>query len=119
MDGINAAVIAYGQTGSGKTYTMMGGDIGQGGERDFVSVDRKGIIPRMMDDVFEHVANAPPHIQYDVRLSYVEVYMEKVQDLITPRQDELKIQQDANMGLYVLNATEVPVHSLEEARVPT
>jgi len=64
MNGINAAVIAYGQTGAGKTYTMMGGDIGQGGERDFLSPDRKGIIPRMMEDVFETVRSAPPHIEY-------------------------------------------------------
>jgi len=69
MEGINAAVIAYGQTGSGKTYTMMGGDIGMGGERDFISADRKGIIPRMMEDVFAIASSAPPHIDYDIRLS--------------------------------------------------
>jgi len=40
--------------------------------------------------------------------------MEKIQDLIAPRQEELKIQQDQNMGLYVLNATEVPVGTLDE-----
>ena len=43
-----------------------------------------------------------------------QVYMERVQDLITPRHQELIIQQDANMGLYVLNATEVPVASTNE-----
>lgn len=118
MNGINAAVIAYGQTGSGKTYTMMGGDIGEGGERDFLSPIRKGIIPRMMEDIFDNVQSAPAHIEYDVRMSYVEVYMEKIQDLIQPRQEDLKIQQDRNMGLYVLNATEVPVATLDEVDNP-
>lgn len=44
----------------------------------------------------------------------MEVYKERVQDLITPRAEDLKIQQDADMGLWVMNATQVPVGSLEE-----
>ncbi len=42
----------------------------------------KGIIPRVMEEIFFQVAQAPPHIQIDVCASYLEIYMEKTRDLL-------------------------------------
>jgi hypothetical protein len=48
MRGINGTVFAYGQTGTGKTYSMIG---------DSSTEDKKGIIPRALQDVFEEINN--------------------------------------------------------------
>ena len=75
--------MAYGQTSSGKTFTMMGDDM---------SVDsRRGIIPRMVDTVFEKINEASQHIEFTVKVAYMEIYMEKVRDLLNPIQDNLTV----------------------------
>ena len=68
--------MAYGQTSSGKTYTMMGDDMS--------TESRRGIIPRMVDTVFDKINEASTHIEFTVKVAYMEIYMEKVRDLLNP-----------------------------------
>jgi kinesin family protein 5 len=42
----------------------------------------KGIIPRMVDNVFDHIMKSPEHLEYRLRISIVEIYMEKIRDLL-------------------------------------
>ncbi|KAG0259380.1 hypothetical protein DFQ27_004080, partial [Actinomortierella ambigua] len=74
INGYNGTVFAYGQTGSGKTFTMMGPSIDD--------EDLKGIIPRIVDQIFASILASPSTMEYTVKVSYMEIYMEKIRDLL-------------------------------------
>lgn len=74
LNGYNGTIFAYGQTGSGKTYTMMGSDI--------ADEKRRGIIPRITDQIFTSIMESPPTEEYLVKVSYMEIYMERIRDLL-------------------------------------
>ncbi|KDE06743.1 kinesin heavy chain [Microbotryum lychnidis-dioicae p1A1 Lamole] len=93
MDGYNGTVFAYGQTGSGKSHTMMGPDI----DND----DMKGIIPRITEQIFQSIMASPGNIEYLVKVSYMEIYMERIRDLLAPQNDNLPIHEDKAHGVYV------------------
>lgn len=65
LKGYNATLFAYGQTGSGKTYTM-----GTCSMENF-SDTNCGIVPRMVEDIFEKMPSFP--YDYTVRVSFLEV----------------------------------------------
>ena len=67
LKGYNATVLAYGQTGSGKTYTM-GSAFSPGG------ADSQGVIPAVMEAVFCRIAEAPPDLDFTVRVGFVEIH---------------------------------------------
>lgn len=106
MKGYNGTVLAYGQTGSGKSYTMMGSSID-----DPVS---RGAIPRIVDRIFEMIIQSSSDIEYTVRVSYMEIYMERIKDLLNPRNDNLPIHEDKTRGVYVKGLTEEYVSSAQE-----
>ncbi|KAF5097109.1 hypothetical protein D0Z00_002507 [Geotrichum galactomycetum] len=106
MKGYNGTVLAYGQTGSGKSYTMMGSSIDD-------SIYR-GAIPRIVDMIFEMILQSSSDIEYTVRVSYMEIYMERIKDLLNPRNDNLPIHEDKARGVYVKGLTEEYVSSAEE-----
>ena len=74
LNGYNGTIFAYGQTGSGKTYTMMGSEI--------ADEERRGIIPRITDQIFTSIMESPPTEEYLVKVSYMEIYMERIRDLL-------------------------------------
>mmetsp|Transcript_18969 Transcript_18969/g.29213 ORF Transcript_18969/g.29213 Transcript_18969/m.29213 type:complete len:1455 (+) Transcript_18969:91-4455(+) len=110
LEGYNCTVLAYGQTGSGKTHTLMGcgGGIGSAGKKkeerpgsddkaseissdgaevEAVDVDLgdiEGMIPRAIRSIFELMEKNPPTIEYTIRCSYVEIHLERIQDLLNP-----------------------------------
>ncbi|KAI8093477.1 kinesin heavy chain [Halteromyces radiatus] len=104
--GYNGTVFAYGQTGSGKTFTMMGADIGD--------EKTKGIIPRIITQIFDSIMAAPSNMEFTVKASYMEIYMEKVRDLLNPSNDNLAIHEDKTKGVYVKDLLEIYVGSSEE-----
>lgn len=106
MKGYNGTVLAYGQTGSGKSYTMMGPSID-----DPVS---RGVIPRIVDMIFDMIIQSSSDIEYTVRVSYMEIYMERIKDLLNTRNDNLPIHEDKTRGVYVKGLTEEYVSSAEE-----
>ena len=77
MNGFNATIFAYGQTGSGKTHTMEGPDHAS---------EMRGLIPRVVSELFERIREAPEHIEFTVKVSYCEIYLEKIRDLLDVRQ---------------------------------
>ncbi|PWN51431.1 kinesin heavy chain [Violaceomyces palustris] len=93
LNGYNGTIFAYGQTGSGKTFTMMGSDIDD--------ETLKGIIPRITEQIFENIMASPPHLEYLVKVSYMEIYMEKIRDLLAPQNDNLQVHEEKNKGVYV------------------
>lgn len=106
LNGYNGTVFAYGQTGAGKSYTMMGSDID-----DDVG---KGVIPRIVQQIFASILASPSNIEYTVRVSYMEIYMERIRDLLVPHNDNLPVHEEKNRGVYVKGLLEVYVSSQEE-----
>ncbi|KAF2674651.1 kinesin heavy chain [Microthyrium microscopicum] len=106
LDGYNGTVFAYGQTGAGKSYTMMGADIDD--------EEQRGVIPRIIEQVFASILSSPGNIEYTVRVSYMEIYMERIRDLLQPQNDNLPIHEEKNRGVYVKGLLEIYVSSVPE-----
>ena len=103
FEGVNSCVFAYGQTGSGKTYSMLGAEGGHNNNLD-------GIIPQVANEVFSRIALRQAQAsrvlgngfsQYNVRISFVEVYTDKLRDLLvqTSNTSDLKIFDTGVSGL--------------------
>lgn len=106
LNGYNGTVFAYGQTGAGKSYTMMGTDIDD--------EEGKGIIPRIVEQMFASILTSPSNIEYTVRVSYMEIYMERIRDLLFPQNDNLPVHEDKSRGVYVKGLLEIYVSSVQE-----
>lgn len=108
LSGYNATIFAYGQTSSGKTFTMEGSDI-----RDEVY---RGIIPRTVEALFNGVSEADEFIEFTFKVSYVEIYMEKIRDLLDVHRvkTNLAVREDKTKGIYIAGVTEEYVTSHEE-----
>lgn len=106
LTGYNGTLFAYGQTGSGKTHTMEGPDIND--------QEMKGIIPRMMDALFIGLVNASSSTEFTIKVSFLEIYMERIQDLLDETKANLQVKEDKGRGIYIQDATEVFVSSPAE-----
>ncbi|KAI0391171.1 kinesin-domain-containing protein [Xylariaceae sp. FL0594] len=106
LNGYNGTVFAYGQTGAGKSYTMMGTSI--------EDEEGRGITPRIVEQIFTSILSSPPTIEYTVRVSYMEIYMERIRDLLAPQNDNLPVHEEKNRGVYVKGLLEIYVSSVEE-----
>lgn len=106
LNGYNGTVFAYGQTGAGKSYTMMGSSID-----DEVG---RGVIPRIVEQIFASIMSSPSTIEYTVRVSYMEIYMERIRDLMAPQNDNLPVHEEKNRGVYVKGLLEIYVSSVQE-----
>jgi chromosome segregation ATPase len=82
MNGVNGCLIAYGQTGAGKTYTLT--ELARG---------ELGIIPRALGDIFAHVERTSAVFAYTVRVTYLQLYMGSVLDLLHPGHAPLEIRE--------------------------
>lgn len=121
LDGFNTTIFAYGQTSSGKTHTMMG---------DLKNEVNAGLTPRAVRHVFDTIkSRANSSSKFLVTLSYLEIYNEKVNDLLVKTSKRLlpadvakgqglKIRQSPNGGFYVpdlsthLVTSEAQIHKL-------
>ena len=66
----------------------------------------KGIIPRMVETLFDNIYASPDHIEFTVKVSMVEIYMERIKDLLSPEKTNLKIREDKQRGIYIDDVTE-------------
>ncbi|RKP33473.1 kif1c protein, partial [Dimargaris cristalligena] len=101
FEGYNTCIFAYGQTGSGKSYTM----VGYGEDR--------GLTPLTCGALFERIdANSDPHLKFNVEVSYIEIYCEKVRDLLNPNgKGNLKVREHPSLGPYVEDLSKLVVSS--------
>jgi len=98
--------LAYGQTSSGKTHTMLGEDLDNEEER--------GVIPRMVKGFFDTIADQPEDIEFSIKVSFLEIYNEKIKDLLDPKKNNLKIHETKQGGIYVKDMTESYVGNEDE-----
>lgn len=104
--GYNASVFAYGQTGSGKTHTMEGDNTGSAG-------DGAGVIPRLMRAIFERFSTNPDITDSKVDISFVQIYQEKIQDLLNGRK-QLDIHMDRTSQYVAKDAIWRGVQTVDE-----
>jgi len=95
LKGYNGTVMAYGQTGTGKTYTL--GSLGEGDD----GYAQRGIMVRAVDDIFDKTAE-DTEAEYRIHASYLQLYMETVQDLWDPTNADIQIQEDRQSGEVLL-----------------
>ncbi|OAE35630.1 hypothetical protein AXG93_645s1000 [Marchantia polymorpha subsp. ruderalis] len=105
LQGYNGTIMAYGQTGAGKTYTLSD-KLACGG----MSVE--GIIPRSAAEIFAR-AEQDNDNEYHVSMSYIQIYMEQIQDLLRPESCNMQIRE-GETGVYVSGIQEVEVKSAED-----
>ncbi|XP_057795258.1 kinesin-like protein KIN-12F [Salvia miltiorrhiza] len=115
--GYNTSIIAYGQTGSGKTYTMWGPQSAMVEDPSVGGL--QGIVPRIFQDLFSKIQKEQGNldgkqINYQCRCSFLEVYDDKIGDLLDPTQRDLEIKDDVKNGFYVENLTEEYVTCYED-----
>ena len=80
----------------------------------FENPETQGIIPRMINQVFNHIKMSPPELQFTVKVSIIEIYMEKISDLIDLTRKNLNIREEKSKGIYIEDLTEYFVKSEEE-----
>ncbi|SLM33445.1 kinesin family protein [Lasallia pustulata] len=111
MDGYHGTVFAYGMTGTGKTFSMQG------------TTTSPGVIPLAITDIFSYIRETP-HREFLLRVSYLEIYNEKLHDLLlpsaagghgtgpsVPQPEEIKLREDSKRGVYASPLTEEIVQS--------
>ncbi|KHJ96755.1 kinesin motor domain protein [Oesophagostomum dentatum] len=106
--GFNCTILAYGQTGSGKTYTM-------GTEETLMSMqsDNRGIIPRLVQALFRQISECGVEQRYHVYVSMLEIYDEKVHDLLSPSKEPLQVREQGGV-VFVQGLSKCPVQNLVE-----
>jgi len=118
LHGKNSSLICYGQTGSGKTYTLFGNSCDLGTQNHMN--DEDGIISRAIDDLFYKIQQTeiPGEIEYQVEISFVQIYNEEVKDLLLPQQDNLTVRmvEEPTTGEldWATSAACLPVSSTHE-----
>jgi len=110
LNAYNGCIFAYGQTGSGKSHSMVG---------DVHSEAEKGLLPRACLQLFSMLDTAraaDARFEATVLASYLEIYNEKVFDLLSGSdRGELQIRSHPQLGAIVGNLTECPVECFAEA----
>jgi kinesin family protein 5 len=102
FEGYNATVIAYGQTGTGKTYSMEG---------IVNSQEKKGIIPRMVDYIFDKISQSTEKKEYKLKCSMIQIYLEDISDLLNKGNNKLAVITHPILGKIVKGATEEYVNN--------
>ncbi|XP_017960229.1 kinesin-like protein unc-104 isoform X8 [Drosophila navojoa] len=106
FDGYNVCIFAYGQTGAGKSYTMMGRQEEQ----------QEGIIPMICKDLFGRIQETETDdLKYSVEVSYMEIYCERVRDLLNPKnKGNLRVREHPLLGPYVEDLSKLAVTDYQD-----
>jgi hypothetical protein len=101
IEGFNSLVFAYGQSSAGKTYTM-----------GLNEKNKAGLITLALDDLFNRLSNSNEPADFEVKISYIEIYNEKVYDLL----DEKSAESIYTKGSKFAGSTKVPIQSSDDAK---
>ncbi|CAH1801935.1 unnamed protein product [Owenia fusiformis] len=103
MQGLNVSIFAYGPTGAGKTHTMLG------------TPTAPGIIPRSVNGLFQLIEESKEEgWKTEVSYSYLEIYNEKVHDLLVPKEQDLAIRCDLRGKIFVTDLAKEIITNKEE-----
>lgn len=101
INGFNGTIFMYGQTTSGKTYTMLG------------TPDFPGILPCSIREIFQTIVKDTEN-EYNVWVSYIEIYNEQINDLLAPGKINLKIKEDPKQGVVIQDVKQQQVWTFDQ-----
>lgn len=101
LDGYNCSVFAYGATGAGKTHTMLG------------NMEDPGITYRTVAELFSEIENQSKHRDFNLGVSYLEIYNENVQDLLH-KSGQLHLREDGRCGVVVAGLEPIAIKNADE-----
>ncbi|XP_015171763.1 PREDICTED: kinesin-like protein KIF18A [Polistes dominula] len=101
LNGYNCSVFAYGATGAGKTHTMLG------------SANDPGLTYRTVAELFCQIENQSRHNEFNLGVSYLEIYNENVQDLLH-KSAQLHLREDSRSAVIVAGLKIIPIQNAEE-----
>merc|ERR1712227_656024 len=105
ISGFNNCIFAYGQTASGKSFSVLGG------KED----DSKGLLPRIVQGLFEHFEELPQGTTFKCLVSFIEIYNEQIRDLLaedhgrrasTRGEHKLEVRQHPVVGTFIPGLSE-------------
>jgi hypothetical protein len=102
-NGFNASMFAYGQTSSGKSFSMMG----------VRGTELVGLIPRIAHLLFHVVTTTSGH-EFYIEGSYLEIYNEKLKDLLSKSGEDLKVRENPELGVHVAGLIKVLVKTSDD-----
>ncbi|XP_069136429.1 kinesin-like protein KIF22-B [Argopecten irradians] len=110
LQGQNVSIFAYGPTGAGKTHTMLG------------SPSNPGVIPRVINGLFQRISEEKKACKgeqwkYSVSFSYLEIYNEKVMDLLDVKNSDLPIREDGDKNIFVPGLAKQEIENFDEFKV--
>ncbi|RQM20688.1 hypothetical protein B5M09_004948, partial [Aphanomyces astaci] len=115
LNGYNCTVFAYGQTGSGKTHTIYG-------PKDGVATkpDDQGLIGRLVHDLYDHIRRRQSdQLVFEISGSFIEIYMEQINDLLQPANKNLRVRENTDKGVYVDDLLSVRTPTEDSSRSHT
>ena len=80
---------------------------------DFENKKTKGIIPRSFDYIFEEISKDKEH-KYNVMVSFIQIYLESMQDLLEPKNKDIRIREDTEHGVYLEGVQWMKVRTTNE-----
>ncbi|KPI94068.1 Kinesin-like protein KIF18A [Papilio xuthus] len=102
MEGYNCSVFVYGATGAGKTFTMIG------------NIENPGITYLTMEHLFHTIGSFGNEREFDIGVSYIEVYNENVYDLLKPSNTPLQLREDSKYGVMIAGLTLCNINTARE-----
>ena len=105
LQGFNVSILTYGQTGSGKTYTLTGTE------------EQPGLIPRVGETLFAAIREAEKGLEFSLKVSYLDLYCERLRDLLEFSNESLYIREDRQRGVYVSGLSEAYIASAADLRM--
>ncbi|KAL9645016.1 hypothetical protein ABK040_004509 [Willaertia magna] len=104
FNGYHATIFVYGQTSTGKTFTISNNE---------APPELQGIIPRSIRDIFRRI-QLDNENEYTVKMSYIQIYMETIQDLLMPENKNLQIREDNESGVYIDGVSSKVIANVDE-----
>lgn len=102
LNGYNCTFFVYGQSGTGKTYSISGDN------------KNPGLTQRIVNKIFDYIYNSTKDFEFNITVSYVEIYLEKIRDLLNIKQDNLSLRENKNGEVIIENVTEKYVSSAKD-----
>lgn len=118
LQGYNGTIFVYGLSGTGKSYTMTGYSDIIDNITDSTAIlwkDPKdmGLVPRIVQALFKEIYKQED-FEFSLQVSYLEIYMEKIRDLLNPKGVDLQIRESSYKGIWVEDATQLYVTSFDD-----